>query len=196
MNNINGQNKNLFENLNATEDEVYNALIELGWILPRNEEDFRRAEKALEGTECPPLSPKLKDPTSLIERLRKEEQDKNQTKLFKGILVSAKALGINNFQLAEKIGLSVVLVTKLDLGLIIKRIPTNIVESLASILNVNSQQLYDYWDLGPRFAARAEYKATDAPKITEEQDFFEAVRQDTSLSDLRRAELLDLEKDL
>lgn len=74
MNNINGQNKNLFGNLNATEEEVYNALIELGWILPRNEEDFQRAEKAFEGTECPPLSSELKDPTSLIERLRKEQE--------------------------------------------------------------------------------------------------------------------------
>jgi hypothetical protein len=189
---MNKNNVNKKEEIEFDEQDkkIYDAFIELGWLIPQNEEDVQRAEKALEGIEYPPLPIGLADSSKILERIRQRGFN------FKGILATAKALGITNFQLAEKIGLSVVLVTKLDLGLIIKRIPTNIVESLASILNVNSQQLYDYWHLGPRFATGAEYKATDTPKIIEGQDFFEAVRQDTSLSDKRRAELLDLENDL
>lgn len=74
MSNNNGQNENFLENFDATEEEIHNALIDLGWLLPRTEEELRRAEKALESAECPPFPPELEDPTPLIERLRKEEE--------------------------------------------------------------------------------------------------------------------------
>lgn len=73
MSNSKRQNKEFIENLEATEGEVYNALIELGWLLPCNEEEMIRAEKALEGIECPTLPAELENPAPLIERLRKEE---------------------------------------------------------------------------------------------------------------------------
>lgn len=79
MSNNNGQNENFFENLDVTEREIYNALIELGWILPRNEEELRRAEKSLESVECPPFPPELEDPAPLIERLRKEEEENSKS---------------------------------------------------------------------------------------------------------------------
>lgn len=79
MKNHNGQNENYIENASATEEDFYNALIELGWLLPRNEKELQRAEKALETVECPPFPPELEDPAPLIERLRKEqENDINQ----------------------------------------------------------------------------------------------------------------------
>lgn len=74
MSNNNGENENFSENFDATEEEVYHALIELGWLLPRTEEELRRAEKALEGAGCPPFPPELEDPTPLIERLRREQE--------------------------------------------------------------------------------------------------------------------------
>lgn len=74
MSNNNEQNENFLENFDATEEEVYNALIDLGWLLPRSEEELRRAEKSLEGAECPPFPPELEDPAPLIERLRREQE--------------------------------------------------------------------------------------------------------------------------
>ena len=74
MSNNNGQNENFSENFDATEEEVHNALIDLGWLLPRTEEELRRAEKSLEGAECPPFPPELEDPAPLIERLRREQE--------------------------------------------------------------------------------------------------------------------------
>lgn len=74
MSNNNGQNENFLENFDTTEEEVYNALIELGWLLPRNEEELRRAEKSLEESECPPFPPELENPAPLIERLRREQE--------------------------------------------------------------------------------------------------------------------------
>ena len=73
MSNNKRQNKKFIENLEATEGEIYNALIELGWLLPRNEEEMIRADKALESIECPTFPAELEDPASIIERLRKEE---------------------------------------------------------------------------------------------------------------------------
>jgi hypothetical protein len=75
MSNNNEQNENFSENFDATKEEIYNALIELGWLLPRTEEDLRRAEKALEkAADCPPFPPELEDPLPLIERLRQEQE--------------------------------------------------------------------------------------------------------------------------
>lgn len=79
MNSNNRQNENLFENFDATEEEVYNALIDLGWLLPRTEEELCRAEKALETVECPPFPPELEDPAPLIERLRKEQEGNSKS---------------------------------------------------------------------------------------------------------------------
>ena len=76
MNNHNGQNENFIEITGATEEDIYNALIELGWLLPRNEDELRRAEKALESVECPPFPTELEDPAPLIERLRREQEEK------------------------------------------------------------------------------------------------------------------------
>ena len=117
--------------------------------------------------------------------------------VFKGILATAKDLGLTNFQLAKKARLTVALVTKLDLGLIpnYKRIPLSVVEEHGGAVKTTVQELYDYWNKGPRFAAGVEFKSADTPEI-EGQDFFEAVRQDSSLSEERRAELLALEEKL
>lgn len=194
--------KNSREEFDQLDAEIYKTFIELGWVIPQTEDEVMISEKALQNIQIPSIPAGIKDSSPLIERLRKErterEKEKNQASVFKGILAAAKAFGFSNFQLAEMTGLTVALVTKLDLGLIqnSKRIPVSVAQSIASVVHTTPKQLYDYWNLGPRFAHGAEYKATDTPEIIEGQDFFEAVRQDSSLSKERRAELLALEKEL
>lgn len=100
MSNNKRQNKNIIENLEATEGEVYNALIELGWLLPRNEEEMIRAEKALKGIECPTLPAELENPAPLIERLRKEEasakpSENDKPKSSLRLVVNNQSDGIN-----------------------------------------------------------------------------------------------------
>lgn len=51
--------------------KIYDAFIELGWLIPQTEEEVQRAEKALENAECPPLPNGLADSSKILERIRK-----------------------------------------------------------------------------------------------------------------------------
>ncbi len=59
-------------NLKAGEEmdqQIYEALIEMGWLIPQTEEDVRLAEETLNQVECPPLPLALADPSRFIHRL-------------------------------------------------------------------------------------------------------------------------------
>lgn len=193
------QGKDFQEKFDLLDAEIYKSFVEAGWIIPQTEEEVAIAEKALREIQIPPVPAGVKDSSPLIAQLKKEraEREKNSGSVFKGILARAIDLGMTNFQLAEKAGLTVALVTKLDLGLIsnYKRIPKTVVEEIADAVKATVQELYDYWEKGPRFAAGVEFKSAVTPEI-EGQDFFDAVRQDSSLPEPRRAELLAMEEEL
>lgn len=53
----------------SLEDQIYDAFIEKGWLIPQTEEDVLRAERALAQVECSPLPPGLADPYRIIDRL-------------------------------------------------------------------------------------------------------------------------------
>lgn len=121
------------------------------------------------------------------------EEDRNDAKLA-GILKAALKKGLSNAQLAALTGLTVVLITKLDRGLIsLRRIPRVIIERLAEALGCSPQSLREYLQSGPRLAEDAFYKSADTPEVAEPQDFFEAVRTDPLLSEPQRQALLALE---
>jgi tetratricopeptide (TPR) repeat protein len=61
--------KNTQKRNQSLEDQIYDALIEKGWLIPQTEEDVHRAELALAQIECPPLPPELADPYWIIDRL-------------------------------------------------------------------------------------------------------------------------------
>lgn len=187
-----------FDRLDA---EIYKSFVELGWVIPQTEEEVAIADKALREIQIPPVPAGVKDSSPLIAQLKREREERRaaatRTSVFRGILAAAKDLGMSNFQLAEKARLTVALITKLDLGLIsnYQRIPAKVVKDVAEAIKVTDRELYNHWDSGPRFAAGVEFKSADKPEI-EGQDFFDAVRDDKSLSKSRRAELLALEKEL
>jgi len=59
-------------NLKAGEEldqQIYEALIEMGWLIPQTEEDVRLAEETLNQLEYPPLPPALADPSRFIHLL-------------------------------------------------------------------------------------------------------------------------------
>lgn len=115
---------------------------------------------------------------------------------FKGILATAKEIGIDNFQLADLTRLSVVLIAQFDRGLIKvnEKLPTDVVRRIAEAINVTTEQLIEYLQGGPRFAENAEYKAEAAPVLPEAQDFSDAVEEDPVISEEWREELRALIK--
>ncbi|MCP9495909.1 MAG: hypothetical protein MSG64_15780 [Pyrinomonadaceae bacterium MAG19_C2-C3] len=60
-----------------TDADIYDALISMGWLIPTTEREVALREQhiAEKGETFPPLPEELKDPTPLIDRLRREEEN-------------------------------------------------------------------------------------------------------------------------
>ena len=112
---------------------------------------------------------------------------------IESILSKAKQLGLDAPGLADAAGLSVVLVAKLDRRLIDYRsIPMKVFDVLANALRETSTLVSEYLRQPPVLAMEARFRANESPKIPEQQNFFDAVRSDKSISEERRATLLAL----
>lgn len=173
------------------DERVHDTLIEMGWIIPRTEEDVHLAEAALEQVECRPLPAELADPYRLIRRL--EEIDVAEGGPLKGIVAAAKEKGLSNKQLAAAAKLTVVLITMFDRGMIsTKRLPLIVVNRLAEAIGSTAERVLEYLSAGPRFAVDMQFKADDAPGLEEPQDFREAVLDDPSIDPELRDHLLSL----
>lgn len=115
-----------------------------------------------------------------------------ETRRF-GVLSRARELGFSIVQLANAAELSVALIAKLDLRLFrFTSVPSQVMGKLCDVLNVSTDELAAYLQQGAAFAPGAEYRAEEAPSLPEQQDFFEAVLADKTLSEQRRAHLLGL----
>ncbi len=83
---------------------------------------------------------------------------------------------------------------KLDRRLIrVATIPLEVVESVAQALGRDAAAVLAYLRQPPRFAAGVSYRADATPVLTTQETFADAVREDLTLSDNRRAHLLGLE---
>jgi ParB-like chromosome segregation protein Spo0J len=110
-----------------------------------------------------------------------------------GLVEEAEARGLSKKQLAERSGLTVPLLTKLDRRLIrYASIPGEVVSRVAAALGSQAGAVAAYLQGGPRLAQAVSYKADEAPTLPEAQDFAEAVRDDPALTPEQRAELLGL----
>lgn len=110
-----------------------------------------------------------------------------------GILSRAKAQGRSIVQLANAAELSVALIAKLDLRLFrFASVPIQVIGKLCEVLAVSVDEVSAYLQQGAAFAPGAEYRADEAPSLPDQQDFFEAVSADKTLSEQRREHLLGL----
>lgn len=105
------------------------------------------------------------------------------------LLDHARRVGVNPIELADRSGLSVSLVTKLDLRLV-RNTPRSVIERLAQLLDVAVESLAEYLRQPPAIAKAAQYRSKEAPSMPAVQDFFDAVAADRSISEERREKLL------
>ncbi len=110
-----------------------------------------------------------------------------------GLLAEGKTLGLSMHQLAEITGLSPALVAKLDQRLVrFVTVPREVVGDLARAIKQTADEVSGYLRREPVLPPGLEYKADEAPSLPEQQDFFDAVRQDRGLDEERRRRLLSL----
>lgn len=113
---------------------------------------------------------------------------------FAGLLKEGKARGLSIHKLAEATRLSAVLVRKLDRRLIVfASIPTKAIAVLARAVVRGKEEVADYLRGQPVLPYGASYKAEEVPKLSEAEDFFEAVRTDETLREEWRRDWLSLE---
>ncbi len=113
---------------------------------------------------------------------------------FAGLLKEGKAHGLSIHGLAETTKLSAVLVRKLDRRLILfASIPTKAIAVLARAVARGKNEVADYLRGQPTLPDGASYKAEEAPRLSEAEDFFEAVRTDKTFPEEWRRHWLSQE---
>jgi hypothetical protein len=94
---------------------------------------------------------------------------------------------------ADRSQLSITLVGLLDRRLVrFASIPREVLDQLATALQTQVASLAQYLQQSPSFAPSASFRADEAPTLPSTQDFSDAVRQDPTLDEQRRAALLRL----
>jgi hypothetical protein len=111
----------------------------------------------------------------------------DQEELHKGICQEGAVQGLSIHHLAERSQLSVALVRKLDRRLIQYRsIPKRAIEYLAQAIHRDASTVARYLQGAPILPQEARYRSEQAPKLTEAEDFFEAVRNDGMMTEALR----------
>jgi hypothetical protein len=192
------------------ERQIYQALRAAGLVFPETEDEVKRAEAVMANEEIT-VPAEMADPMKVFECYQTRSAERfftvpegidesagaivfaDDVEGFNSILSEGKNSGLSNVQLAHKARLSIALLTKLDLRLVrYKTIPGKVIENVASAIRRTVEEVSAYLQGRSRFALDASYKADEAPEIPEQQDFFEAVRTDSSLTNDDRENLLSL----
>lgn len=106
---------------------------------------------------------------------------------------ACEKLGMNKFDLAARLRLSIGIVTKLNQRLIeCATVPPALVREMASTIGHSAEEVLEYLRCKPRLAPGLSFKADEAPELPDPQDFVEAVEKDRSLDPERKKELLAL----
>lgn len=115
---------------------------------------------------------------------------------FVSLVAEGRARGLAPRQLAQAAGIGEIVLRKLDRRLIaFGRLPREasdaLVAALAAALERGTESVARYLQQGPVFAAAA-HRAEQAPQLADPEDFFDAVRNDPTMTDEQRARWLAL----
>lgn len=113
---------------------------------------------------------------------------------LKGLISEARKRGLSVSDLADATGLSPALMKVLDMRLArYISIPRQVVEDVATVISRSVEQVALYLQSGPvQTAVAYSDQGQTATEPPEQQDFFDVVRTDTTLSEEHRARLLKL----
>ena len=117
---------------------------------------------------------------------------------IESLIGAGRDRGLAPSQLARAAGVGEILLRKLDRRLIaFARLPREVsealVEALAAALEQATESVVRYLQQGPVLGAAA-YRAEQAPQLAEPEDFFDAVRNDPTMTDEQRARWLAFDR--
>lgn len=124
---------------------------------------------------------------------KRQQRSLPENTAIASLLTEGKARGLSIQALADLWELSAAIVRKLDRRLIYyTSIPRELVENIARTIQREMSVVVRYLQGRPRFAQGASYRAEKAPALTEQEDFFDAVRNDVEMSEDRRRRWLEM----
>ena len=119
----------------------------------------------------------------------------NSSVPFESLIAEARTRGLNPRQLAESVCLGDAILGKLDRRLIrYASIPQGAIDELAKVIQRGTASIAAYLQQDPKFATAAEYRSEQAPTLLETEDFFDAVRNDPTISPQHAEYWLALER--
>lgn len=136
---------------------------------------------------------------SVVQNLLYEQSDKDTSTAFSDhpittIVAEARRLKVTIESLAGHLEISQTLLAKLDRHYVAyASIPVQLIESLAQALERDVVSLSRYLIQPPTLAPAASYKAAQAPHVSAQESFFDAVRRDPEMSAELRQRWLALE---
>lgn len=122
------------------------------------------------------------------------EQSKRSPSSMVSLFLEAKLLGWSTEIFAQKINLSVSMLRKLENRLInMTTIPISLINILSESLHRDPSEVSAYLSHHPVLQAGHRYKSRQAPKIGDQQSFYDAIRNDGELTDEQRTLWLSFE---
>jgi len=129
----------------------------------------------------------------LLQRLDQEGARDRTVAPITNLVDEAKRQGLTALTLADGADLSLAIIRKFDRRLFkASSVPVLAMQRLAHALGRGLADIEDYLRRQPVMAAGARYKSAQTPALRELEDFFQAVRDDPTLSEERRRFWLSL----
>ena len=116
---------------------------------------------------------------------------------FEGLIAEGRAHGLEPRQLARATKLGDSLLRKLDRRLIrFASIPQDAINNLSNTIQSVPASVATYLQQSPTFVAAMEHRSEQAPELSEQEDFFDAVRADLTIRSEHTAYWLKLERSM
>ena len=114
---------------------------------------------------------------------------------FESLLSEGRVQGLEPRQFAQVARLGVSLLRKLDRRLIrYASIPRDAIRGLAEVIRNNEASVSAYLQQSPALAAATEHRSDQTPVLVEQEDFFDAVRADPTISPEDATRWLELKR--
>ncbi len=112
---------------------------------------------------------------------------------IKSLNLLSKSKEIKKTDLAKRLGISISLLIYLEKRrLQLETIPKRFIKRIAEVLEQSENAICKYLGQPADFAGEASFKTQDRPEIIEQKSFDQAVRQDQTLTEKEKQELLNL----
>jgi hypothetical protein len=110
---------------------------------------------------------------------------------IQSLLAEARSHGVERSQLARQLGLGTAVLLKLDRRLIrFATIPRELLRELAAVVQRDIASVAAYLQQPPTLSAQAAYRAEQAPRVADAEDFADALRADPTMTEAQRTRWL------